>query len=293
MFRAILSGKGRAIDIDVRPGDTWRSLFRRSEDLLSAVVLTRLSYLDDALAWQLLQTTFKPELLPRSDHAKIERFELWPHLIASEKLGQDVEPDAIIEFSVSDPPERFILILEAKLDGFQTARQWALEWMAHEIDVDESGGPLKCFILALGGLPAGGLNIIASALASEANQIISKFGGAPVMQAMAADWSDLARSVIEANTKSSRNQRILKDMSDALALHGYRYTKPLSSLPGDAKHFINLSPAPFKAFKVWRDEARPISPSTTIDSAADWLDQTNAFRPIKTHDRTFRRWRTR
>ncbi|HZR61567.1 MAG TPA: hypothetical protein VFA80_11535 [Xanthobacteraceae bacterium] len=291
MFRAIVSGKGHAIDTDMRAADTWRSLFRRSEDLLSAVVLTRLSYLDDLLLWRLLQKTFRPDLLPDSNSVRLEGFTFWPRWSeASERLGQNVEPDAVFEFSLDNPSDRIVLVLEAKLGGSQTARQWALEWMAYQDEADHATE--RVFIAGLVGFSAGRLSVQLRDLTADANEIISRIGDPPELRALGADWSDLASSIAEASiTSTPADQRILKDLGEALALHGYRHVESLATLRKDAKHLLNLSSPSNQTFKSWADVSVPVSMPIAFGDEDSWLARTKAFRPIRVNHSTItQRW---
>jgi hypothetical protein len=131
MRSAILNGKGRTVPDYVHAGESWRNVFRFSEDLLTATILERLCYLESELFWQILQLSFAPDLLPVRSVAVLKEFILWPRwTAAAEKLGKTVQPEALLRFNVGDPASQITLILEAKLGGSQSPEQWAQEWIA-------------------------------------------------------------------------------------------------------------------------------------------------------------------
>jgi hypothetical protein len=239
MLTAILNGKSRRIPHDVRPGDSWRDVFRVSEDLLTAAVLTRLCYLDGSLFWQILQRSVAPSLLPIRTVAQLREFRFWPRWgEAREKLKQDVVADALLRFKIGDPAQQATLIIEAKLRDVQRADQWALEWIAYnrEQDTVGSGELEEVYLVALGGLNGRRAERVQK-LTDEANRIIASKNEPRRLVAVGADWADLATTIYEVTRQVDQpNQRILRDITEALALAGYRYALPLAGLPKESAY---------------------------------------------------------
>jgi hypothetical protein len=280
MLNAILNGKAGTVPDGVKPGDSWKSIFRFNEDLLTATILERLSYLDAPLFWLILQSSFAPDLLPRGNVADLKEFSLWPRWTeASTLLGKSVIPDALIRFEVGDPATEIILILEAKLDGSQNAQQWAQEWIAYhsEGERDESA---EVYLVALGGL-YGQAKFQVLKLADEANTIINELGGVGDLKAVGADWSDLATAIYDlSHHASSANRRILHDIKEALALRGYRQVRLLADLPADAHNLCSLSDHSMEILRPWN--VPKVAPTTGLEIglAADWVERTSLFRPL-------------
>jgi hypothetical protein len=208
-------------------------------------VLERLCYLEGRIFWQVLQRSLMPDVLPIRTVAELEEFTLWPRWnSAMEQLGQGVEPDALLRFKVGDPTNEITLIVEAKLGDMQNADQWAREWTAYrsesKCDQPDAEGEFKdVYFVALGGLDDRPASCVQK-LADEANKIIAARGGTSNLKAVGADWSDLATTISELTRQVSMpNQRVLRDLTEALALCGYRPVVPLAEL---GKETLSLRP---------------------------------------------------
>ena len=223
MLRAVINGKaGRPAS--VADGATWRQVFRASEDLLTATVFERLAYLDGRLLWEVLRGAFRPQLLPARRLVELREIEFWPTWQDTEGvIGQDVEPDVVLTLSVGDPPRTVVLIVECKLGGLQYPRQWMLEWTAFagKIGADP---PDEVWLLALGGLADSAARTVQTF-----TENIRATDGVE-LQALAADWDDLARALAELDVNDPISRRIVEDIEAALALNGYRNIQPLSGL---------------------------------------------------------------
>jgi hypothetical protein len=76
LLHAVLGSK--AGKLPVSDGTvSWRSAFRISEDLLTASVFGRLSYLDGPALWRVLRTTFGHSL-PEYRVAELKEIAFWP-----------------------------------------------------------------------------------------------------------------------------------------------------------------------------------------------------------------------
>ncbi len=224
-MQAVINGKaGRPAS--VADGATWRQVFRTSEDLLTATVFERLSYLDGPLLWEVLRNTFRPALLPPRKLVELLDIEFWPMWQDIDGgIGQDVEPDVVLTFSVGDPSRTIVLIVECKLGSLQYPRQWARESAAFAAR-RAADPPDDVWLLALGGLPDGA----ARTVTRFTDEIRATYG--TDVQALAADWSDLARVLDELDTGDPIAMQIIGDIKAALALNGYRNIRPMAELAG-------------------------------------------------------------
>jgi hypothetical protein len=226
MLQAIINGKAGTLTAEVKPGDSWRRVFRSSEDLLTASVFERLAYLEGALVWEILGRTFRPALLPPRKLAELEEIRFWPNWPDTDgAVGQDIQPDVFMTFAVGDPTRRVALIIECKRgNNHQTAGQWAREWVAFQAQNISAEPPDEVILLALGGLPE-------SATATVARFVdeIRKDWGQEV-RAAAADWPDLSRALDEVELGGGIAERVVDDIRAALELDGYRTIRPMSEL---------------------------------------------------------------
>ncbi|MBB3020416.1 hypothetical protein FHR70_003497 [Microvirga lupini] len=284
MLNAILHGKGRTLPDDVKPGASLKSTFKRSEDLLTATIFERLSYLDGEIIWQLLRKTFKPDLLPNRRLASLEEIEFWPLWTkANSRLKKDVEPDVVLRFAVGDPARTVTLIIESKLDGVQYPDQWAQQWIAHDEEYSGEDGPDECYFLALGGLRGS-----AEMTVSTFSERIAEQHGISV-QAAAADWSDLMTALDEVDIERRDVRRIVTDLQEALALHGYRRVRPLAELPSCSDRLrgnFERSAAQLRSWAV--SDSEPV-PMTDLGDLAGWAATTMRFRPILSDGRVLRK----
>ena len=224
MLTAIVRGKTRKLSKALSAGDSLRGVFIRSEDLFTATVFERLAYLDGSLLWSIIEATFKPFILPSQRFAELVDIEFWPMWShARGILKKSVEPDVVLRFLVGDPAQSVTLILECKLDGPQYPEQWMREWIAHR---EECGAnpPDECWLLALGGLAGKPEDVVASFTGS------IKSLHAVSIKALAADWQDLLHALNNVKVESPSSRRIISDIQEALALHGYRFIRPMSDL---------------------------------------------------------------
>ena len=207
MLSAILHGKsGTAED-----GTSWRRTFRGSEDLLTAAVWTRVSYLPSALIRELLMSTFPAleELLNAA--GEFDRIEFWPRLPAVEASGgRHVEPDALLHF------EKLHVIVEAKRDDSELQKlvQWESEIAAYR----ESHPPGELVaLIAIGGLG----DVREAALLAPRRQADVAAASVPVG---ATSWANLMGEVAKLAGSPGvpgHCRRILDDVLRAMELHGF------------------------------------------------------------------------
>lgn len=121
MLTAITEGKAGRISI---PGSensiSWREVFRRSEDLLTAVFFGRLRFLSDESVRLVMALLIGQEAA--NNLGQFEETEFWPHLRGLQDRSW-VEPDILLHF------ENATLIVEVKppFGGAQYLEQWQAE----------------------------------------------------------------------------------------------------------------------------------------------------------------------
>lgn len=230
MLNAILNGKDPSLDLRRDKVPSWRHLLRENEDLVTATLVERLSYLPGDAAWAILSGTFEGQL-PAFRLASLDSIEFWPRWEYRVDGRRFVEPDAFIRLTLGDPAQRWDVIFEAKHGTAQYADQWCREQDAYLMKLEEEGETLpdKVVFMALGGLRyrngAAAARTLGEAVVKGRRH---RDGGAPVEILMiAADWSDMARTLTQVEPTSIPAQRIVADMIEALAIFGYRHL-PLS-----------------------------------------------------------------
>ncbi|WP_346899854.1 hypothetical protein [uncultured Roseibium sp.] len=226
MLNAVLSSKSGRLHPDDDQGVRWRDLFRGSEDLLTATVFERLSYLRAERVWSLLAYASAGQL-PSYKIAVIHDIEFWPMWSSSDRR-RGVEPDVFISLDLGDPAKRVHIIIEAKYGGKQTYTQWRdelLAWKENYID-DEIKAPELIILLAIGGSTEINNKIklkeYICEFAKNEFEISSDFIIAQI------EWRDIARSCSFSQAENLHEQRLLSDLKKGLELHGY-YHRELPS----------------------------------------------------------------
>jgi len=102
---------------------SWREVFRRSEDLLTAVFFNRLRYLSDSSLNRVVGLLIGQEAADVL--GDFDGIDFWPHLVGLEQRAW-VEPDVLLHF------ENATLIVEVKppFGGEQSVAQWRAEIQA-------------------------------------------------------------------------------------------------------------------------------------------------------------------
>lgn len=137
MLRAILGNKSGRISIG-KESISVREVYKNREDMLTAAIVSRISYLSDDTLNHLFGSIFTSSSL---NFALLNEVEFWPNFTSS--IQQRVEPDVILHFDWG------ILVIEAKRphNSHQYAEQWINELESLPSDYQE--GEI-CF-LSLGG----------------------------------------------------------------------------------------------------------------------------------------------
>jgi hypothetical protein len=250
MFRAILSGKSNRLPLALDQGTPWSAAFRRSEDLLTSTIFERFAYLEGSLLWKILRKTFGA-ILPNYRIANLTNIEFWPRW-GDAVTGGTVEPDVFMQFEVGDPTVRIDLIVEAKLDGQQYAEQWHRQWQSYlekySNEGEESSRANAVYLLAIGGLN-GSPGV--AAVQRLTRTIEQKAVGSTQILAAAADWAHLATAVDDMSGVSTQSDRILEDITEALALFGYRRMRAMSTLI-----LLETSRDPVRSLNVFRNKGK-------------------------------------
>jgi hypothetical protein len=227
MLTALTSGKAGTLGGDFEAGTSWREVFRASEDLLTASVFGRLTYLDGPVLWRILRRAVGGGL---PDYKVVELLDaaFWPRFDEADGSGYAVEPDIVLKFQVGDPSKRIDIIVEAKLGtgATQYAEQWRREWTAVEKSNREEGDVADAvFLMAVGGL--------GTSKTMTVGRIVGNLADAGhAVNAVAATWTELADAVHVRAEESVRSneQRLLGDIIAALALANYRHVDLLGDL---------------------------------------------------------------
>ena len=171
-----------------------------TEDLLTASVFSRLSYLDESCLRSVLASLCPTIEWP--DAGRLLQVHFWPRYLL---LGRTVEPDVVFEF------DRLSIWIEAKRwDGLrmQSADQLRAQFQAMR---SHEHPDRKVIQLAIGGLGKFG----DAELAMELGQLVQP-----------ASWEQLAKAVERTPAEMPECARILGDIIAALRLHGV-YPEPI------------------------------------------------------------------
>lgn len=224
MLKAILGGKGRRLPDTARPGDSFRSVFRSAEDLLTAAVFSRLAYLDPVLLWAILGCATRAELPVGTRPIRLREAQFWPGWSLTTAAGvRSVEPDVFMRFDIGDPPRRVDLVVECKREEGHDRRQWEREWRAHAEAYPDEAPNTDVVLLAVGKWARAPTMQVATILGAHRDLMPEGF------RAVAMDWRDLTDTLARL-TVDGRDRRIVEDILDALALHGHLHVREMRGL---------------------------------------------------------------
>lgn len=214
MLHAILNGKARRVSLLNEESQSWRSVFKRYEDLLTAALWGRISYLSHDAQHNILSSLLG---LDTRGWGALEQIQFWPQYDFPDEIDGSVatwitggeifaEPDVVLTFKSAT------LIVEVKppAGGMQHQQQWCREIYAWK-NSDENDTRLH--FLALGNLPENAVSL-ADALESLFDSVT--FHG--------IEW-DRVRAVLqhpEWAWPTAADKRIVGDCLQALALYGIR-----------------------------------------------------------------------
>ena len=203
MLKALVYGKaGRLSEADA--GASWRQVFRKYEDPLTAAIFGRFRYLAPSVQAQLLGQL----LMGTWSYGALSRAEFWPRLEASASY---VEPDALLEF------EEALLLVEVKRPGTggQSRKQWRGQVQALTRDEDLPEKPIR--LLALGG------NENEGRITMEDPR---RLPDRPNVEVFRRQWMTFRDALQEVRRATEGENAVLDDMLEALELYGIRDRVP-------------------------------------------------------------------
>lgn len=214
MLHAILNGKARRVSLENDGAQSWRSLFRQYEDLLTAAFWGRLSYLPEESLRSFISSILNVDT---SDWGEFESIIFWPKYDFPDFIDESVrrwinardrfsEPDVVLNFT------HCTLIVEVKppTGGQQYQEQWCKEIYAWKNG--EEAKP-KLHFLALGNLPPNTLFLFA-----ELKELFDN------LTCHSLEWSTIRSKLQHPDRKwlTQQEQRVVGDCLSALALYGVR-----------------------------------------------------------------------
>ena len=233
MFKAVIKNKSAGLNRDIENESAGKRIGIEvssvREDVLTAAVFSRLSYLPAPVFWRLLCDLF--HVLPRRQLAELKTIEFWPSWDHPSKDRMRVEPDVFLQFNIGDPTLTVDLLIEMKRyeDWSQYAGQhidqlksYFYEDEGESVNLEDKGEQL--YFLALGGLgknPQTQMDILKEeSLATFKNTDESKFNKDHIG---GASWTSLSNLVQKSLINSSGHERrILSDIFEILTYAGFR-----------------------------------------------------------------------
>lgn len=267
MLTAILHGKAGRIQLQGEDtSESWRKVFKRSEDLLTSVFFSRLRYLSP------LSTTHVMSLLIGDEAAaelgELEKIEFWPSLEGSHGRSR-VEPDVQIQFTNS------LVVVEVKppFGGVQRLDQWHAQIHALAQDLAEQDSAFQRVHFV-------GLGNNTLQLDTQTRAKLDVQGQIDLLLHQ-VEWSAITYALQSLHTDASRSDRaVFDDWSAAFGLFGMalRPAFEWSKLLNWAAH-CNLSTAEVP-WPVWATQlpTAPMQASATHLSESlptgdiDWKD---------------------
>lgn len=253
MLMAILNGKAGRISLEDGMIQSWRDVFRRREDLLTAVFFGRLRYLSDQGIQRVLALLIGATAA--ASIGDIKELLFWPKLTVKDWVDRSfVEPDLLIlcEFAT--------LLIEVKppFGGIQSVQQWRneIESLIRQTEHDdfELNDLTALHFIALGHNAINWRN--------EAHKLedhYRNFG----LKIHTVEWETLNHAISQLlDTEESRDRMIYSDWLEAFALFGL-VDRPLP--------FADLLKLTGKIQNEWRDLfiAEHLSPEADC-MRADW-----------------------
>lgn len=250
MLTAILHGKAGRVDIGGH-SLSWRSLFRKREDLLTSVLFGRMPYLSDRTHDAFLSALLGQQLA--GGLGQMSDIQFWPRLRETEGRKY-VEPDVLIEY----PRHRLLIEVKPPYGGMQTLGQWRAEVRALHKQGDE---PKNIILLALGRNQLEWRSL--------ADKLESEFS-ATALRVVCLDWPELlSRLDAIRDLADIRDERIFQDWFEAFRLFGMASDiAPFSELLTLCEASEDLS-RHFELIRRWTDTG--IIPTQTPGaSTQDW-----------------------
>lgn len=277
MFQAILNSKVRDQFENIKKGESWRKIYRETEDFFTAAIFGRLVYLKPEIFWHIIKTAVVSKSDLPDGIGALKMVEFWPRWEFSETCYEDLgfykEPDVFLRF------EKYDLIIEAKLRDKQTAGQWAFEHLSYleQIDLEPRD---ESFLFAIGGMADCNTNLVHS-MEDEANEIIFNKNTDTKINVIACSWQMLMNSLKTrekeaVNMHNEINQYLIKDIIDILSFHGFRNWEWLKDLPKFSK-LRSIKQGADKVISNWCN----FKSELTESAPEHWWQIAEEFRPIE------------
>jgi hypothetical protein len=257
MLTAIAHGKAGRIQMNGHEElVSWREVFRASEDLLTAVVFSRLRYLSPA-GLQKVMNEFVGE---DSAHSLgwLERIDFWPRLKRLDGRAW-VEPDVLLRFSDA------VVLVEVKppFGGQQSLRQWQTEVQALVADYSKDDEPAPAVVHFIGF----GRNTF-----EISDTLYAEFDTDGVFDLVlhTQEWAEFARAVPNWRSESTGSDlAVFEDWLTALTMFGiqsFEFTWP-AMLTWASHHTLTLN-----ELVNWPIRSDPKGPPAAPELKIDWTD---------------------
>jgi hypothetical protein len=252
MLRAFLHGKARRF---LEESESHRSTpvgYKLTEDTLTALVFSRLSYLPVTLWWPILQALVKPAGELPDVVGGLDDIRFWPSWTLSAEFSthfgnQYKEPDVFLRFPGLE------LIVEAKReDGYSTqySQQLAAEYLAY-LNSGVESPPVRCILLAVGGFAGLTHHRAKEFQASIRKELadVSLDVTPPIV--VAAEWTEILTAflrMLDSPHIEAHTRNILEDLCAGMRLHGIVPRQWLNDFPFQNKAFGEVRLLSFNSF---------------------------------------------
>ncbi|MFJ5428286.1 hypothetical protein ACIPUP_03865 [Pectobacterium actinidiae] len=208
MLQAIMQGKAGSVEIEGRAPESWRNVFKKREDLLTAAFWTRIGYLSAESRFLFIREFLG---LSESELGEYRQVNFWPrYSLDMKNVDQSsVEPDVILEFEKAD------ILIEVKPPegGWQYHQQWQREIAAYHQDERKKE---RLFFIALGNIP--------KSLGRFNSKLIEDYkDNTKVIQ---REWHNAKNALLSLQSVHIHEQHIVRDCLSALSLYGIRVALP-------------------------------------------------------------------
>jgi hypothetical protein len=254
MLKAILAGKAGRIAVDGTAGEqSWKEVFRKREDLLTAVFFSRLRYLSQDGEQKILAMLIGSDLAQTLGDIQEVRF--WPRLKRADGRRY-VEPDLLLLFKDS------LLMIEVKppFGGDQTEGQWLdqVESLVQQrgLKDPEVDVPAGFHFLALGQNTPGS--------EQSAADLREKYSDQGLKSVHRHEWEHVCQNVKDfADNESGRDLHVYKDWLAAFELFG------LVESPRPFEELLQLSREPISDWHSAMNKFQIPEPRLPV-SSIDW-----------------------
>ncbi|UMO86378.1 hypothetical protein HP572_13370 [Pectobacterium sp. PL64] len=208
MLQAIMQGKAGRVEIEGKAPESWRNVFKKREDLLTAAFWTRIGYLSAESRFLFIREFLG---LSKSELGEYRQVNFWPrYSLTMKNVDQNsVESDVVLEFEKAD------ILIEVKPPegGWQYHQQWQREITAYHQDERRKE---QLFFIALGNIP--------KSLGKFNYNLIEKHrGNTRVIQ---REWHNAKNALLSLQKIGIHEQHIVRDCLSALSLYGIRVAMP-------------------------------------------------------------------